>query len=940
MNDTTLELKTETPNGTNTTKEDVLRYAKYAQNGEDLEKKKKKKKKKKAKTNLNSSNCTSSYLDISKGLTGFSNFGNTCYFNSGMQVLMQIPDLVDKCKKRNEYAQSIQAHNNDEHRKHEESKQKREKKRREIEAEISAKNAVKAEIEEQQKKKDKSKSKSKNQFIYVCKQCQTYLTEDMFVESKNLYTCLGKVYIANKIANVEHDLKGPSHVTSAILKFFCSTCKTYLGWNYISDIKRNKGIRSYIRQEMLFSRLKSTENNPNTKKSNKGMWQQIVNFIPNKIMAQPITIDESELPELYIPKFKEKPKWLSENNMGSAFSDLVVTVHNQSSRYNSVVSDSLKKVHSRLVALSPRLFGGNQQQDSMLAISYVLSALDEIWPLSLEMMKEEKHKLLNGQSAQKIQIRINWSQKKKINEDTDKLVIEELLKRAKNVRSPISYIFDGVRVRIETCLDCDYQLRTYEFFRELKLSVQRESKTVRLTVLIKKLFEELSVEIINDTFEVLRFKVYQHIKDKLDDSFTKSNIRFVLLQRSRPFNARLITEQDLGLPVKIPNGFMLMAFLNSSYPKEPNCILFGISTKEMSSKLSSSVPLLSLIYIDMQSSSIQSRDLIDQIKSCIPSPLSQYTCELLCNGDSEVIRDIPRFSRIIKLKKQSHKSNLHTIIGTFADSILYLKKKSPSKKLLTSDEYELMATQLAIRSKDLKTALKLTVHQKLKIMKEQLQKYSSGLNAKYLCKVACIPSNNTNINLKAALVNKINRFNKYLKCESDFIYSALNAVSSLFKKDGLLQKPGFANLSTQFPKSISECIDILQAATTHDNHNLVTMYCKTCQRKARLVEIQTQIVRAPRVMLVHIQRTDDNPSEFKKLISYPVNQVKLFDKEFQLIGVCNHLSSSVKYGHYTADVRSKHSGMWHHMNDSYCGSASANLSRSKNATVLVYKSIA
>jgi len=113
----------------------------------------------------------------------------------------------------------------------------------------------------------------------------------------------------------------------------------------------------------------------------------------------------------------------------------------------------------------------------------------------------------------------------------------------------------------------------------------------------------------------------------------------------------------------------------------------------------------------------------------------------------------------------------------------------------------------------------------------------------------------------------------------------------------------------EYPKTIAQCLDIYQEKNFFCKHQLA-FTCKNCSRQG-LVEFNIRVLIPPDVLLLHVHRYEHehehehnhndndnyeyywkNDSNYKRLISYPITNMLMAHKQYNLTGVCNHFGST------------------------------------------------
>jgi len=168
------------------------------------------------------------------------------------------------------------------------------------------------------------------------------------------------------------------------------------------------------------------------------------------------------------------------------------------------------------------------------------------------------------------------------------------------------------------------------------------------------------------------------------------------------------------------------------------------------------------------------------------------------------------------------------------------------------------------------------------------------------------------------------------------------------KKRGYLKDAG----NDTKPKVIDNLIDGLAAyeeAETSDAYGLV---CRgRCDDIPAVVQRKFELIRAPQILLIHIDRDADEDEDDEKsygwmgwslpksdrLIDYPIHKPLEFkDAQYDLFGVVAHHGRTIAAGHYVAHVKSKVNESWYEMNDGARRRKLGHVKANKNATVLLY----
>lgn len=123
--------------------------------------------------------------------------------------------------------------------------------------------------------------------------------------------------------------------------------------------------------------------------------------------------------------------------------------------------------------------------------------------------------------------------------------------------------------------------------------------------------------------------------------------------------------------------------------------------------------------------------------------------------------------------------------------------------------------------------------------------------------------------------------------------------------------------------------------------------CSRCQQKQECTK-RLQVLRFPRVLVLHLKRFDNSRKKIRTLIDFPVidfdaSTLAIQDYQnqqdpavYDLFGTCNH-SGRLSYGHYTAMCIDPSSGLWYHFNDGCVTRADAEDIEKDGAYVLFYK---
>jgi len=117
--------------------------------------------------------------------------------------------------------------------------------------------------------------------------------------------------------------------------------------------------------------------------------------------------------------------------------------------------------------------------------------------------------------------------------------------------------------------------------------------------------------------------------------------------------------------------------------------------------------------------------------------------------------------------------------------------------------------------------------------------------------------------------------------------------------------------------------------------------CRHCRKRQTVILRQINIVYAPKVLTIRLERGSSSSQKMKHNVTYPHKSPLQLNglAEYDLFGVGRHAAQSLRFGHYNAYVKSAYSGQWFQADDSTVTKVNVGSVQNKWTNILMYSKV-
>jgi len=117
--------------------------------------------------------------------------------------------------------------------------------------------------------------------------------------------------------------------------------------------------------------------------------------------------------------------------------------------------------------------------------------------------------------------------------------------------------------------------------------------------------------------------------------------------------------------------------------------------------------------------------------------------------------------------------------------------------------------------------------------------------------------------------------------------------------------------------------------------------CRHCHTRQAVLLRQIQIVYAPKVLTIRLERGSSSSQKMKHNVAYPHKSPLQLNElaEYELFGVGRHAAQTLRFGHYNAYVKSAYSGQWFQADDSTLTKVNVGSVQNKWTNILMYSKV-